>query len=136
MTALPTRQQIDAAEPLNFEQRRAAKAELGIVIKCRINGFDCELNMTGDVDQLKRITSRLAELGAEPSAPITVAPAAQPARGKAERVEPEYDGDGDPCCPVHRRKLSEGNFGLFCSAKAKDGQAADKKGYCGLKFKD
>jgi hypothetical protein len=72
------------------------------------------------------------------------APAANPApaptlgatKAKVERVTPTYNADGDACCPVHRRKLSEGDYGLFCSAKAKDGQVADKKGYCGLKFEE
>lgn len=102
---------------------------IAITVKLTMNGFPIELSFDGTVDQLPAITKRLADLGAEPVA--TAAPAQLQKRGK---VKPIYNGDGDPCCPVHNRKLSEGDYGLFCSAKAKGDDVADKKGYCGLKF--
>lgn len=55
-------------------------------------------------------------------------------RRAAERVEPIYQPDGTACCPVHRKALSEGRYGLFCSAKAKPGEEQNDKGYCSLKF--
>ena len=63
-------------------------------------------------------------------------PAAQGKNTKAQRVEPIYDGDGTPCCPVRKRPLSEGQYGLYCSAKAQPGDVQNAKGYCGLKFLD
>jgi hypothetical protein len=129
MTALPSRAQVDAAQPLEFPQR--ARQELGIMIKCRVNGFDCELNMSGDVDQLKRLTTRLAELGAEPVGSLTpqVTVQAQPAR-KAKAEAPVYDGDGVECCPEHNRKLRGPNqWGkLYCTARVGDG-------YCKYTYK-
>lgn len=104
---------------------------IAISIKARVNGFDCELSFDGAIDQLQALTRRLAELGAEPAS----APAGKITKTeRAPRVQPRYDGDGDPCCPVHNRKLSEGQYGLYCSAKAKGDEVADKRGYCGLKF--
>lgn len=51
-------------------------------------------------------------------------------------VDPEYDHNGDPCCPVHRKPLKQGTYGSYCSSKASQGQAANDKGYCSLKFKE
>jgi hypothetical protein len=59
------------------------------------------------------------------------APAAKP---KAETVEPMYQPDGTACCPVHKRALSDGQYGLYCSARAKPGGVANGKGYCALRF--
>ena len=63
-----------------------------------------------------------------------VKPAAQQPRKPAERVEPAYKPDGTACCPVHRKPLSEGRYGLFCSSKAQAGEQANDKGYCSLRF--
>lgn len=52
----------------------------------------------------------------------------------AQRVAPAYDGDGQAMCPVHRKPLQEGRYGLYCSAKAKPGEEQNDKGYCALKF--
>ena len=53
---------------------------------------------------------------------------------KPQRVQPTYDGAGDPCCPVYRKPLAEGRYGLYCSAKAKGDEVANEKGYCALRF--
>lgn len=55
---------------------------------------------------------------------------------KIEKVKPFYDGDGQPCCPTHKKPLKEGQYGLYCSCKAKDGELANDKGYCNLRFFD
>ena len=55
---------------------------------------------------------------------------------KIERVEPYFKPDGTACCPVHKMPLLQGRFGLYCSAKAKPGEAQNEKGYCSLKFVD
>lgn len=54
---------------------------------------------------------------------------------KSEHVEPEYNSNGDPICPVHKKVLKQGNYGLYCPSKA-TGDDANDKGYCRLKFKD
>jgi hypothetical protein len=68
-------------------------------------------------------------MGASP----TIAPVA-PARKSAGRVQPAYDADGSPMCPIHRKPLSDGRFGVFCPAKAQPGDVQNDKGYCSLKF--
>jgi len=134
MTTLPTRAQVDRAEPLDFPDRKPVKQELTITIHARIGGFDTEVCFSGQLDQLEAITRRLRDLGASPAGVHQVSPAAAPARKPAGRVEPVYQPDGTACCPVHHKPLSEGRYGLFCSAKATGDQAANDKGYCNLKF--
>lgn len=127
-----TRQQVDAAAPLDFPAK-PQRQELTITVTATVDGFPVELCYTGSIDQLLAVTKRLRELGAEPvSAPP--APPAQPERRAAKRTQAAYNDDGDPVCPVHNRKLVEGQYGLYCTAKAAAGDVSDKKGYCGLKF--
>ena len=56
---------------------------------------------------------------------------------KVEYVDPAYDGDGQPMCPVHKRALSDGKWGPFCSAKAdpNKGEETNERGYCAIRFK-
>ena len=130
MTTLPNRSQVDRAPALAFVERDKARQELTITITARINGFDCDLCFSGQVEQLDAITKRLLDLGAMPSAPA--GPAAAPARKPAQRVEPVYNGAGDACCPKHNKVLKEGQYGLYCPAK----DDSTDRGYCALKFKD
>lgn len=65
-TTLPTRQQVDDAEPLDFDQQRAKRQALGFTVKVDMNGFPIEINFTGSIDQLPAVTRRLQELGATP----------------------------------------------------------------------
>lgn len=53
-------------------------------------------------------------------------------------VDPEYDNNGDPRCPVHHKTLKQGTYGSYCPSKADavKGEAANDKGYCSLKFKE
>jgi hypothetical protein len=132
VTTLPTRQQIDRAEPLDFPTQRPVKNDLTITVKATIDGFPTEVCFTGSIDQLLSVTKRLRELGA---APTVAAPAGHtPARKAAERVEPIYQPDGTACCPVHKKPLSEGRYGPYCSAKARPGEEQNDKGYCSLRF--
>lgn len=154
MTNFPTRTQVDRAQPLRFDERapqstpsaakpaiQPAEKQANITIEVAPDGLHIRCEYTGTLASIPAAIERLKAAGvldlvqasAPPPAP---AAAAAPARAKVERVAPTYNADGDACCPVHKRKLSEGDYGLFCSAKAKDGQVADRKGYCGLKFED
>lgn len=135
MTALPTRAQIDRAEPLDFPERKPTRQDLTITVKALVDGFPTEVCFTGSIDQLLDVTKRLRALGASP----LLTPATQSAplgngKSKAERVEPLYKPDGTPCCPVHHKPLAEGRYGLYCPSRAKDGEQANDKGYCSLKF--
>jgi hypothetical protein len=60
------------------------------------------------------------------------------AKTKGQWVDPEYDQNGDPRCPVHHKTLKQGTYGSYCPAKADTakGEAASDKGYCSLKFKE
>lgn len=133
-----TRQSVERAEPVDFEQQRTKRQELGFMIKATVNGYPVEINFSGTIDQLPAVTKRLAELGATPP-PV---PMRGPWSGKpkADRVQPAYNGAGDPCCPVHGSKLAwrewEGRKFLSCPAKAKDGELANQRGYCAIKFQD
>lgn len=67
------------------------------------------------------------------------APSAAPAivaRPVQQWVDPEYDENGDPHCPVHHKPLKQGTYGSYCSARAAAGESANDKGYCALKFKE
>jgi hypothetical protein len=128
-----TRAAVERAEPLDFPQR-PAKQDLTITVTARVDGFDTEICYTGSIEQLLQITKRLRELGAEP----LLAPAAHSAplngsKPKAKPVEPVYTPDGTPCCPVHHKPLTEGRYGLYCPSKA-EGEHANAKGYCSLRF--
>src|SRR4051794_32914026 len=121
MTTVPTRAQIDHVEPLDFPERRPVKNDLTITVKATIDSFPTEICFTGSIDQLLSVTKRLRELGATPTvAPAAPMPAAAP-RKPAQRVEPIYQPDGTPCCPVHHKPLTEGQYGLFCKSKAQPG---------------
>ena len=137
-TNLPTRQQVDDAAPLDFDQPRAKRQELGFTIKVTMNSYPIEINFSGSIDQLPAVTKRLQALGAMPPP--------EPSRGgwggkpKVDRVAPAYNDHGDPCCPVHGARLNwrewEGRKFLSCPAKAKEGEAANKNGYCNIRFQD
>jgi len=135
MTTLPTRQQIDRAEPLTFPERQT-KNDLTITVKATIDGFPTEVCFTGSTDQLLSVTKRLRELGGTPTiAPAHTKSATTPARKAAQRVEPVYQPDGTACCPIHHKPLSEGRYGLFCPSRAA-GEHANAKGFCNIRFTD
>jgi hypothetical protein len=134
MTTLPTRAQIDRAEPLAFPERSATRQELTITIHATIGGFDTEICFSGQLDQLEAITRRLRDLGASPAGVHQLAPAAAaPARKPNTGITPAYDGAGQPMCPVHHKPLTEGRYGLYCPSRA-DGEHANQKGYCNIRF--
>ena len=130
MTTLPTRQQVDRAEPLDFPQR-AARQDLTITIKAMVDSFPVEICYTGSIEQLLTVTKRLRELGAAP----TIAPA------QARRDTPRkavgavtYADDGTPLCANancsrHGQPLEPSQHnGYYC--KGKDSRTGNSKGYC------
>jgi len=127
-TTMPSRAAIDAAGELTFPDRKPARQDLTITIKATIDGFPTEVCFTGTIDQLLAVTRRLRELGASP----TIAPAA-PRRQPNTGITPAYDGNGQPMCPVHHKPIIEGRHGLYCPSKA-EGEHANAKGFCNLKF--
>ena len=118
---------VDAAEPLSFDE-----ADDLALVSLTYHGVPVQLNLRAFnagmlVDLERRIDRMLQRDGwATPQAPAP-APAKQPRKGA---IEPHYDDQGDPCCPVHKRPLKEGKFGLYCPAK----DDTQPRGYCSLKF--
>lgn len=131
-----TKAAVDAAAPLDFDQQRTKRRNLAITVTITMNGFPVELSFDGTVDQLPAITKRLQDLGA--TAPPVPARGGWGGKPKTDRVQPAYNDHGDPCCPVHGAKLAwrewEGRKFLSCSAKAKEGELANQRGYCAIKF--
>lgn len=133
MSTVPlTRQAVDAAPPLDFEERRGEK-QANIQISISPAGLTVLVEYTGAVSSIQAAIERLQKAGVmdlvQSSKPAAPAPAA---KGKAQRVQPEYNADGDPCCPKHHKPLREGNYGLYCPAK----DDSTERGYCNLKFVD
>ena len=107
-----------------------------ITIEIAPDGVHIRAEYTGTLASIPAAVERLRAAGVlelvnthrSPTAPV------QTRHKPAQRVEPFYSPDGTACCPVHRTVLSEGNYGPYCSAKAKPGEAANAKGYCSLRF--
>ena len=127
---LPTRQQVDAAQPLDFAPAPPREQRTTIRIEVAPDGLRISVEYTGTLGSIPAAVERLRAAGVLD----LVKPAAQQPRKPAERVEPAYKPDGTACCPVHHKPLSQGQYGLFCSAKAQAGEQANPKGYCNLRF--
>jgi len=121
------------AEPLDFSQTRSEK-QCTIQVEIAPDGLHVRAEWTAGLSTIPGVIERLKALGVVKlvsGGKPTVTPGAKP---KPETVEPLYKPDGTPCCPVHKRPLSDGQYGLYCSARAKPGEAANSKGYCALRF--
>ena len=136
---LPTRQQVDAAQPLEFAPAPTREQRTTIRIEVAPDGLHITAEYVGQLASIPAAIERLRAAGVlelvASSRPAGMAPApAAQQRQAAQRVEPFYRPDGTACCPVHHKPLAEGRFGLFCSTKAQAGEQANAKGYCNLRF--
>ena len=139
LTNFPSRAAVDQAADLSFATppRRTAGAdeELPITIEIAPDGVHVSVHYTGTLTSIGPTLDRMRAAGllglvqARPPAP-----AAGSHKPKAERVAPAYNAAGDPCCPVHKAPLVEGQYGLYCRSKAGPGEAQNAKGYCSLRF--
>lgn len=136
-TTLPTRQQIDAAGDLEFDATRTA-SKAHISIELAPDGLHITAEYLGTLGSIPAAVKRMVDAGllelvnthrAPPAAAPSTPSGAKP---KAQRVTPEYDASGEPCCPKHKKPLREGKFGLFCPAK----DDSTERGYCALRFAD
>jgi hypothetical protein len=141
MTTLPTRQQIEDAPALEFSGPRPTKRQRAVTIQLQYHGalvsfsFSASDNvpiveLEQSIDTLMR---REGWSGAEQNAQPPVL--AGPGKTKATYVDPIYDGNGEACCPTHRKPLAEGRYGPYCQCRAREGEVANDKGYCALRFK-
>jgi len=98
-----------------------------IHMEAALDGLHSIGEYTGGLASIPAAVERLRAAGVldlvKPTA--ATAPATKP---KDETVEPLYKRDPTACCPVHKRALSDGQYGLYCSARAKAGEAANTKG--------
>jgi hypothetical protein len=124
---------VDRAQPLEFNQPRAAQPEKPTEIKITVapDGLHISATYTGTLSSIPAAIERLRAAGVLDL--VKPLPISQP-RAKKTRIEPLYQPDGTPCCPAHLRPLREGQHGLYCAAKAKPGEAQNDKGYCSLTF--
>jgi hypothetical protein len=118
---------VDTTTPLDTPRQ---ERQANITIEGTLDGLAVSIEFTAAISAIPAAIERLKAIGMS-GAQRTMTPVAKP---KAETVEPMYQPNGTPCCPVHKRELSEGQYGLYCSAKAKPGEAANGKGYCSLRF--
>jgi hypothetical protein len=105
--------------------------QANITIEVAPDGLHIRCEYTGAISTIPAAIERLRAAGVldlvKPVGGNT------PARKPAERVSAAYDGAGQPMCPIHRKPLSEGRYGLYCPSKAQ-GEHANDKGYCSLRF--
>ena len=128
MTTLPTRQQVAAAAPLDFDHRQGEKlANISIEAVC--DGYTVRIEYTGSIATVKSACEKLRAAGLEPAQPAQSAPAPRQ-QARAGKVAPAYDGSGTPICPVHGTVLRQGQYGLFCPSK----DPSTERGYCALRF--
>ncbi len=133
---LPTRQQVDQAQPLEFAPAPEREVRTTIRIEVAPDGLHITAEYTGTLASIPAAIERLRQSGVlelVKPAQASPAPAAQQ-RQRAERAEPFYKPDGTACCPVHHKPLAEGRYGLYCPSKAQPGEAANPRGYCALRF--
>lgn len=134
MTTLPTRAQIDNAGAIDFDQPRSEK-DVSITIEVGPAGITVRCDYLGKVSSIPAAIERLRAAGVlelvSAARPTATAPLNGASKPKAERVEPIYKASGEACCPIHKRELQQGKWGLFCSAK--DRETGE---YCKLKFNE
>ena len=114
MTTLPTRQQVDAAPPLDFSQTRSEK-QCTIQVELAPDGLHVRAEYTAGLSTIPGVIERLKALGV-----VELVSASRPAQGKnikAQRVQPGYALDGSPVCPEHDTKLREADGA--CTARTK-----------------
>lgn len=114
-----------------------AEKQANITIEAAPDGLHIYCEYTGGLSSIPAVIDRLREAGVLELVQTnkhTNGGATTPRA--AQRVDPIYDGSGGPVCPVHKKALREGQYGLYCSAKASGDEAQNDKGYCSLRFKD
>lgn len=108
-------------------------------VTVQLDGFPVTVEFTGNGKKLKEVIAGLKQAGATP--PPVRSFGGGGFKKEDNRVEPAYDGNGDPICPVHHRKLNkrESNGSAFYSCPAKGdatkGEKVNANGWCDIRFK-
>lgn len=125
------RNSVERAQPLEFNQApRAGQPEKPTTIKITVapDGISVTAEYVGTLSSIPQAIERLKAAGVlDLVKPLPISAA----RAKKTKIEPVYNGAGDPTCPKHTgRALKEGKFGLYCPARD-DGT---ERGFCDIKF--
>jgi len=131
-TTMPSRAAIDAAGDLDFNATRSEK-QANISLTAGPAGITVTVEWTGPLSGIPAAIERLRaagvlELVTPPKGTAAAAPYGATPRKAGEKVSPEWNGAGEAMCPVHKRILKQGKWGMYCSAKGED------ETYCNLKF--
>ena len=122
MQHFPSRQAIEAAEPIAFAERQP---ESTITIHAQCDGWPVDIAYRGKLEQLPTALKRISEAG--------LVPAAQAGQGTVQKHKPpvvtEFTSAGIPLCPIHRKPMSESQHGgWYC--REKGGDFTNERGYC------
>lgn len=109
-----------------------ARPPVEVTIHGLCEGYPVEIALTLPLAQLAEACKRLAAAGITP-APAPSSPANGNGKPKAPKIPPQYDDQGNECCPHHGKVLKEGKYGLYCSAK--DDGPESRNGYCSYTYK-
>lgn len=131
MPAMPTRDAIERAAPLEFNVEKQANIEIAV----GPHGLTITASYTGTLSSIPAAVERLRSAGI--LALVSAAAAPMTPAHKKEKISPLYSPDGTAVCPVHLRPLQESQHGgHYCSAKARPGDSQNARGYCNLVFED
>lgn len=139
MTTLPngrTPAPTDTEGALSFEER-SPRPSNSAVIHVAFQGIPVDLQVSDKkIADIEQLINGLLKRGWQ-APPM---PKGGGGFGGQPRTKPAYDDGGNPCCPIHNKRLSEreweGRKFWSCPAKADQGKGekANAKGYCSLKF--
>ncbi len=105
-----------------------------VVIYGVCEGYQVEIGpLRLPIDQLAEACRRLAAAGIGPAPAPSAATNGNGSKAKAPRVPPQYDDQGNECCPHHGKVLKEGKYGLYCPSK--DDGPTSRNGYCSYSWK-
>lgn len=92
-------------------------------IAARFNGWPVTIDLTIKPSQIGPYLDRLLELGYLPDAPAPAAPVTPHQAPAPVKRAPVFNGDGDPCCPIHtstKLRPDARGRGMFCPRKVGD----------------
>lgn len=123
------------------DQAKPTKRKRAVIVQLSYHGALVGFHYAADAEMtVHELEQCIDTMLSRPGwAEATTQAAATPApRRPLEAVRPNYNGDGEACCTVHRdTPLRQGQRGgWYCPARAKGNEAANEKGYCAIRFED
>src|SRR5262249_40061757 len=96
--------------------------QANITIEVAPDGLHIRAEYTGTLGSIPQALERLKAAGVldlVAASRVALPIGNSPARKSNPPIDPIYQADGTPCCPVHKKALAEGRYGLYCPSKAK-----------------